>query len=168
MRLTTVFKIITKTLFNSILVIYSWTGLLPKFPGYLNYVRVTSSWAIDFASNSWSTWNHFLSIDHTLVPGILKFQNYYPWPHIEQAYTDSHAYLFLLEFFSEYALAIILIPLKLYLGKFQFLEWMIFNQDIPNFEDNNFFVCNNRLTSLLEGGELNVMRKTCFQFLNFA
>jgi hypothetical protein len=34
---------------------------------------------------------------------------------------------------------------------------MIFNQDILNFEDNYFFVCNNRLTSLLESGELNVM-----------
>ena len=42
MRLTTLCKIITKSFFNSIPVIYSWTGFLPIYPGYLNYVRVTS------------------------------------------------------------------------------------------------------------------------------
>jgi hypothetical protein len=42
---------------------------------------------------------------------------------------------------------------------------MMFNQDILNFEDNNFFVCNNRLASLLESGDLNVMRKNMFPIL---
>jgi hypothetical protein len=28
--------------------------------------------------------NHFHLIDYILVPGILKFQNYYPWLHIKQ------------------------------------------------------------------------------------
>ena len=31
-----------KTFYNSIPVIYCWTGLLPKYPGYLSYVRANS------------------------------------------------------------------------------------------------------------------------------
>ena len=59
---------------NSIPVIYIWTGLLPKYPGYVNYVRVSSYLYLytHQASNSWSIWNHVHLIDLISVPGTLK------------------------------------------------------------------------------------------------
>ena len=59
---------------NSISVIYIWTGLLPKYPGYINYVKVSSYLYLytHQASNSWSIWNHILLIDLISVPGTLK------------------------------------------------------------------------------------------------
>ena len=59
---------------NSIPVIYIWTGLLPKYSGYINYVRVSSYLYLytHQASNSWNIWNHILLIDLISVPGTLK------------------------------------------------------------------------------------------------
>jgi len=58
MRLTILCKN-AKSFSNSIPVIYCWTGLLPKYPGYLSYVRIDSFLSTIFASKSWSPWNPF-------------------------------------------------------------------------------------------------------------
>ena len=52
----------------------SETRLLPKYPGYVNYVRVsTYSYLYTHqAFNSWSIWNHIHLIDLISVPAILK------------------------------------------------------------------------------------------------
>ena len=59
---------------NSILVIYISTELLSKYPGYVNYVRVSSYLYLytHQSSNSWSIWNQVHSIDLISVPGTLK------------------------------------------------------------------------------------------------
>ena len=51
MRLT-ILHMNAKLFSNSIPVIYCWTGLLPKYPGYLSYIRVDSLLSTNFASNS--------------------------------------------------------------------------------------------------------------------
>ena len=59
---------------NSIPLIYIWTGLLSKYPGYVNYVRISSYLYLytHQASNSRSIWNHVHLIDLISVPGTLK------------------------------------------------------------------------------------------------
>ena len=59
---------------NSIPVIYIWTGLLPKYPRYVNYVRVSSYLYLytHQASNSWSIWNHVYLIDPISILVTLK------------------------------------------------------------------------------------------------
>jgi len=118
-------------IFNSIPVIYIWTGLLPKYPKYINYVRVSSYLYLytHQASNSWSIWNHILLIDLILVLGTLKVPK-----TITLDYRSRHRFtrmhiLYFFRIFSKYAFVIVLIPLFIYLDEFWFLEPMTFHQD---------------------------------------
>ena len=98
---------------NSIPVIYIWTGLLPKYSGYINYVRVSSYLYLytHQASNSWSIWNHILLIDLISVPGTLKVPK-----SITLDYRSKRRFTRIY-------------PIFFYLGEFQFLEPMTLHQD---------------------------------------
>ena len=111
-------------IFNFIPVIYIWTGLLPKHPGYVSYVRVSSYLYIHLASNSWSIWNHVHLIDLISVPETLKFPNLLPLT-IGTGVCLLVCILYFFKIFSEYAFVTVLIPHFL-------LSWWI---SIPRIND---------------------------------